>query len=88
MQGAAFAVLRLRTFDPRFVRIESTPGNPLNYLNGFAFTWTGRKLTGATQGNNVYSFAYDSNGLRTSKTVNGVTTNYYWVGTQLIMEQT
>ena len=63
-------------------------GNPLNYLNGFAFTWTGRKLTGATQGNNVYSFAYDSNGLRTSKTVNGVTTNYYWVGTQLIMEQT
>lgn len=63
-------------------------GNPLNYLNGFSFTWTGRKLTGATQRDNVYSFAYDCNGLRTSKTVNGVTTNYYWVGTQLIMEQT
>ena len=62
-------------------------GNPLNCLNGFSFTWTGRRLTGATNGDNVYSFTYNDEGLRTSKTVNGVTTNYYWVGSLLVGEE-
>ena len=34
------------------------------------------------------SFTYDDNGLRTSKTVNGITTEYYWNGNLLVAEQT
>ena len=34
------------------------------------------------------SFSYNDEGLRVSKTVNGVTTNYYYQGTLLIAEET
>ncbi len=33
------------------------------------------------------SFTYDDNGLRTTKTVNGVTTEYFWDGGRLIAEK-
>ena len=49
--------------------------NPLNYYNSnsYAFTWElGRKLTGASVNGNTLAFTYDDNGIRTSKTVNGV----------------
>ena len=39
-------------------------GNPTQY-RGYSFTWTGRRLTGATKGNNTYSFTYNSDGIRT-----------------------
>ena len=50
-------------------------GNPLTYYNGsnYTFTWRGRRLIGATSGANTYSFTYNEDGIRTSKTVNGVT---------------
>ena len=65
-------------------------GNPLSYYNGtsYTFTWNGRRLVGATKGNMQMSFAYNDEGLRTSKTVNGVTTNYYYDGSLLIKEET
>ena len=63
-------------------------GNPLSYYNGANFSWEGRRLVGATYNGKVYSFGYDSDGLRTSKTVNGVTTNYYYLDGKLIMEET
>ena len=54
-------------------------GNPLSYRDGMAFTWqNGRQLSSVTQGENSYSYAYNADGLRTAKTVNGVTTDYYW----------
>jgi len=34
----------------------------------------------------LYVFVPDGNGMRYKKTVNGVTTNYYYDGTQLLME--
>ena len=65
-------------------------GNPLSYYNGesYTFTWQGRLLKTATTGGATYSFTYNDSGVRTSKTVNGVTTRYYWNGTQLIGEET
>ena len=62
-------------------------GNPLTYYNGMQFTWEGRRLVGATDGTNTYSFTYNDEGLRTSKTKNGVTTNYYYDGTLLVKEE-
>ena len=65
-------------------------GNPLSYYNGssYTFTWQGRRLVTATKGTKNMSFSYNDEGLRVSKTVNGVTTNYYYQGTLLIAEET
>ena len=65
-------------------------GNPLSYYNSFSYTfsWTGRELTGAVVGGNTYSFTYNDEGIRTSKTKNGVTTTYYLNGSQILAEET
>ena len=64
-------------------------GNPLTYYNGSTFTWSdGRKLTGVTKGTDNISYTYDSNGLRTTKTVNGTVTEYYWLDGTLYAEKT
>ena len=52
-------------------------GNPTNY-RGIAMTWNGRKLMSYTKGDDVITYKYDGNGLRTSKTVNGVKHDYYY----------
>ena len=65
-------------------------GNPLSYYNGssYAFTWNGRRLATATKGTKSMSFAYNSDGLRISKTVNGVTRHYVYDGDVLLAEYT
>ena len=65
-------------------------GNPLTYYNGssYTFTWKdGRRLATATKGSNTLAFEYDDNGIRTSKTVNGVKHTYYLSGSQIIAEE-
>ena len=62
-------------------------GNVLTYGNR-SFTWSsGRNLAQITDGDNTYSYAYDENGIRTSKTVNGVTT-YYNTRDGVVLSQT
>ena len=64
-------------------------GNPLQYRDGFNFTWSnGRQLTGITKGANNISYLYNADGLRASKTVNGITTDYYWLDGVLLGEKT
>ncbi len=65
-------------------------GNPLSYYNGFSytFTWCGRELVGAVKDGKTYSFTYNDEGIRTSKTKNGVTTTYYLNGSQILAEET
>ena len=41
-----------------------------------------------TKGSDTLSFAYNESGLRTSKTVNGVTHNYVWQGSKLAADIT
>ena len=51
-------------------------GNVLTF-GSRSFTWSnGRCLAQVSEGNNTYSYKYDENGIRTSKTVNGTTTQY------------
>ncbi|MBE6741557.1 MAG: RHS repeat protein [Ruminococcaceae bacterium] len=51
-------------------------GNVLTFGNR-SFTWSaGRNLASVTEGDDSYSYTYDENGIRTSKTVNGVTTQF------------
>lgn len=64
-------------------------GNPLNYRDGMVFTWQkGRTLSSVVDGENNFTYNYNGDGLRVSKTVNGVTTFYTYVDGRLIGEQT
>ena len=65
-------------------------GNPLTYRNGLSFTWqNGRQLSGISQnGNALAAYTYNADGLRTSKTVNGITTEYYWLNGTLQGQKT
>ena len=68
--------------------LTSVDGNALSYdnlgnlisYNGYTYTWeAGRRLSQMTNGTNTYSYKYDDNGIRTQKTINGVTTHYITV---------
>ena len=62
-------------------------GNPLSYYNGWSFTWQqGREMATATKGSQSLSFTYDADGVRRTKTVNGVEHTYYYVGGKLSRE--
>ena len=62
-------------------------GNPLSYRDGMEMTWlNGRKLTTLQSGNDSISYKYDSNGVITSKTVNGVEYTYEYLNGQLMHE--
>ena len=56
--------------------------NPTKYYNGrsYEFSWYGRELTGAKIGEINYSFTYNDEGIRTSKTKDEVKTTYYVSG--------
>ena len=64
-------------------------GNPTRYYNGtqWHFTWSGgRRLAVANNGTVTLSFEYNGDGLRTSKTVNGVKHTYRLNGSQIVSE--
>ena len=63
-------------------------GNPLTYRDGMVFSWAGRGLSTVNIGEDVISYTYNSNGIRTSKTVNGVTTTYLLDDTKIVAETT
>ena len=65
-------------------------GYPLQYRNDSAeyqFIWLDGSLSLATVRGNRYYYTYDSNGLRRTKTFNGLTTTYYYESDRLISEQ-
>jgi hypothetical protein len=66
-----------------------TIGNPESYYNGFYFTWEdGRRLAFASVGMDSYSFTYNDEGIRTSKTYNNSVTHKYTLdGSRIISEQ-
>ena len=54
-------------------------GNPLTYRDGMSFEWeNGRILKNINTSDKAVQMSYDSNGMRTQKTVDGVKTNYYY----------
>ena len=53
------------------------------------FTWAnGRQLTGVSNGSHTVSYQYDSNSIRTKKTVDGVTTEYFLNGSTVLTQVT
>jgi len=66
-------------------------GNPLSYYNGslYAFEWeNGRQLAKATLANTEITFTYNSEGIRTSKTINDeIVHKYHLSDTNIISEE-
>ena len=62
-------------------------GNMTSY-NGSTYTWQGRELRKITNGSNTYSYKYDADGIRTSKTVNGTKTEFFLNGSQILAQKT
>ncbi len=58
-------------------------GNAVSY-RGATLTWNGKQLASWTKGSDSISYAYDENGLRLRKTVNGTATEYYYNGSILM----
>ena len=56
--------------------------------NGASYTWMGRELRKITNGSNTYSYKYNADGIRTSKTVNGTTTEFFLNGSQILAQKT
>nr|WP_306286977.1 RHS repeat-associated core domain-containing protein [Neglectibacter timonensis] len=64
-------------------------GNPVSYYNGtrWAMDWkNGTQLSTASASGKNVSYIYDKDGLRTSKTVNGVTYEYAYAGGKLMWQ--
>ena len=76
---------RLTSYNGQTITYDSI-GNPLTYNNGsaYTFTWEGRQMQSASKGNQTYSYTYNSDGLRASKTVGNTTYHYYWNSGKLI----
>ena len=63
-------------------------GNPLSY-RGMTLSWEGgRRLASVSKEGLSASYVYNSGGIRTQKTVNGVTTNYYLDGNSILRQVT
>ena len=56
--------------------------------NGASYSWQGRELTKVTSGSNTYSYKYNADGIRTSKTVNGTKTEFFLNGSQILAQKT
>ena len=52
-------------------------GNPIA-IGSTDLTWVGRQLMQVADENNTISYAYNGDGQRVSKTVNGTTTEYFY----------
>ncbi|MBR0137652.1 MAG: hypothetical protein IJM15_04515, partial [Erysipelotrichaceae bacterium] len=78
----------LTTYNGNTITYDSA-GYPLSYFDGKVFTWSDGKLMGYTDSanNTSASYTYNSEGIRTSKTVNGVTTEYVVSGTTILQEK-
>ncbi|MDO6355966.1 DNRLRE domain-containing protein [Caloramator sp. CAR-1] len=76
---------KLTSFDGKTITYDAI-GNPLSY-DGYSFTWEEGRQLARIQGNGFnISYKYNDQGIRTEKTINGVTTKYYLLGDKVILE--
>ena len=77
---------KLTSYDGQAITYDEI-GNPLSY-RGYTLTWQNGRQLATLSGNGITaSYTYDVDGLRTSKTVNGVKHEYYYVGSTLQYEK-
>lgn len=75
----------LTSYDGNTITYDDS-GNPLTD-GTWTYTWEGgRNLIGMSKTGTIISYTYNKDGIRTSKTVNGVTTNYTLMGDKVTAE--
>lgn len=78
----------LTSFDNHTISYDGN-GNPTSYYNGTSWTFgwqNGRELTSASKSGTSISYTYDGDGIRTGKTVGGVTYNYIYASGKLMRQ--
>ena len=76
---------KLTSYDGQSISYDAQ-GNPLTYL-GSTLTWEkGRQLKSLTNSDVSCTYTYNANGIRTSKTVNGVKHTYTLDGSKILRE--
>ena len=78
----------LTSFDNHTISYDNN-GNPTSYYNGTSWTFgwqNGRELTSASKSGTSISYTYDGDGIRTSKTVDGITYNYIYASGKLLRQ--
>ncbi|MDR1001889.1 MAG: RHS repeat-associated core domain-containing protein [Oscillospiraceae bacterium] len=76
---------KLTSYDGKAITYDSI-GNRTSY-DGYTYTWQrGRQLAGISGNGLTASYTYDADGIRTSKTVNGVEHTYLLNGTKVLKE--
>jgi len=76
---------KLTSYDGKAITYDAI-GNPLTY-DGWTYTWeAGRQLATMSKTGQSLAFKYNDSGIRTQKTVNGVTTKYTLNGDKVTLE--
>jgi RHS repeat-associated protein len=76
---------KLTSFNGNAITYDAV-GNPLTSA-GYTYSWeAGKQLAGITGNGKTISYTYNDQGIRQSKTVNGVTTTYRLVGDRVSWE--
>jgi RHS repeat-associated protein len=76
---------KLTSYDGKAITYDSI-GNRTSY-DGYSYTWqAGRELAGISGNGLAATYKYDADGIRTEKTVNGVTTGYTLEGANVLKE--
>ena len=79
---------KLTEFDGDSITYDRN-GNPLTYRDDMTFEWeNGRILKNITTSDKAIQMSYDSNGMRTQKSVDGVKTNYYYDSSNILFALT
>ena len=73
---------KLTSYDGKAITYDEI-GNMTSF-DGKTYSWQGRELTGITTAIDTYSYKYNAEGIRTEKTVNGITTKYFLNGSQVV----
>lgn len=68
------------SYDPKYL------GNPTE-IGSKELIWEGRRLKQIFDGDDVFNYTYNEQGLRTKKNINGVETKYYLQGSNIIAEE-
>ncbi|WFF71985.1 DNRLRE domain-containing protein [Proteiniclasticum sp. QWL-01] len=78
---------KLTSFDGKAITYDAI-GNPLSF-DGWTYTWEeGRQLKTLYKNDTSLSFKYNSSGLRTEKSVNGISTKYIYLDGKVAFETT
>jgi RHS repeat-associated protein len=77
---------QLTSFNGKVITYDAI-GNPLTY-DGTTYSWQGRQLVSSSKAGLNINYTYNEAGIRTSKSVNGVTTSYRLSGDKVTFEQT